>query len=104
MARFDVYVNPDSAERKRVPFLLDIQNDHIKNLQTRVVVPLWDSAMVQTPISDLNPVFQVGDRQVVMDTSALAAVPLVVLQSAVGSIAAHQLAIQNAVDSLFESY
>ena len=103
MARFDVYVNPDSAERKRVPFLLDIQNDHIKNLQTRVVVPLWDSAMVQTPISDLNPVFKVGDRQVVMDTPALVAVPLVVLRSAVGSLAAHQLAIQNAVDSLFGS-
>ena len=104
MARFDVYTNPDASERKRVPFLLDIQNDHIQSLQTRVVVPLWDAALVQTPISDLNPVFKVGGRQVVMDTPALGAVPLTVLRSTAGSLAAHQLIIQNAIDSLFGSY
>ena len=104
MARFDVYSNPDAAERKRVPFLLDIQNDHIQNLQTRVVVPLWDSALVQTPMSDLNPVFKVGGRQVVMDTPALGAVPLAALRTTAGSLAAHQLIIQNAIDSLFGSY
>ena len=104
MARFDVYANPDAAERKRVPFFLDIQNDHLKNLNTRVVVPLWEAAMVQTPISDLNPVFKVGGRRVVMDTPALGAVPLAVLRSTVGSLATHQLTIQNAIDSLFGSY
>ena len=104
MARFDVYTNPDASERKRVPFLLDIQNDHIQSLQTRVVVPLWDAALVQTPISDLNPVFKVVGRQVVMDTPALGAVPLTVLRTTAGSLAAHQLIIQNAIDSLFGSY
>ena len=104
MARFDVYTNPDASERKRVPFLLDIQNDHVQSLQTRVVVPLWDAALVQTPISDLNPVFKVGGRQVVMDTPALGAVPLTVLRTTAGSLAAHQLIIQNAIDSLFGSY
>ena len=104
MARFDVYTNPDASERKRVPFLLDIQNDHVQSLQTRVVVPLWDAALVQTPISDLNPVFKVGGRQVVMDTPALGAIPLAVLRTTAGSLAAHQLIIQNAIDSLFGSY
>ena len=40
MARFDVYANPDAAERKHTPYLLDVQNDYIDALATRVVIPL----------------------------------------------------------------
>lgn len=47
MARFDVYVNPDAAGRTLIPYLLDVQNDHVRGLQTRVMVPLWHASMVQ---------------------------------------------------------
>ena len=39
MARFDVYANPVVAERKHTPYFLDVQNDYIDHIATRVVCP-----------------------------------------------------------------
>jgi toxin CcdB len=40
MAQFDVYENLNERTKNSIPFLLDIQNDVLKNLFTRVVIPL----------------------------------------------------------------
>ena len=104
MARFDVYANPDAQERKLIPFFLDVQNDHIKGFQTRVMVPLWDSAVLSPLTTDLNPEFQVKGQRVVMDTPALGAVPLATFKRAVDNLGSQQLAVQNALDTLFGSY
>jgi hypothetical protein len=40
MSRFDVHANPDVGERKHTPYLVDVQNDFIDGLATRVVIPL----------------------------------------------------------------
>lgn len=40
MAQFDVYINENELTNKRTPYLLDIQNDILKSLKTRVVIPL----------------------------------------------------------------
>lgn len=40
MAQFDVYINPNTATRKVIPYLLDVQADLLDTLTTRVVVPL----------------------------------------------------------------
>ena len=104
MARFDVYANPDAQERKLIPFFLDVQNDHIKGFQTRVMVPLWDSAVLSPLTTDLNPEFQVKGQRVVMDTPALGAVPVAALKRAVDNLGSQQLAVQNALDTLFGSY
>ena len=39
MARLDVYANPEASERKLTPYFMDLQNNHIDHLATRVVVP-----------------------------------------------------------------
>lgn len=104
MARFDVYANPDAGERVFIPFFLDVQNDYIKGLQTRVVVPLWASDALGTRVADLNPEFAVGGIRVVMDTPALGAVPAVALQQLVGNLTSQQLPIQNALDTLFGGF
>lgn len=104
MARFDVYANPDLVERKLIPYFLDVQSDHVKGLLTRVVVPLWDSAMLLTPAKDLNPEFEVAGHRVTMDTPALGAVPIKALKGAMGNLGAQQLEIQNALDALFGGY
>lgn len=104
MARFDVYANPDVGERALIPFFLDVQNDCIKGLQTRVVVPLWSSDSLVTKVADLNPEFEVGGKRVVMDTPALGAVPVAVLKQFVGNLASPQLPIQNALDTLFGGF
>lgn len=104
MARFDVYANPDLQERKRIPFFLDVQNDHIKGFQTRVMVPLWDATVMPALTADLNPDLQVKGQRVVMDTPALGAVPLAAFKGAVDNLGTQQLAIQNALNTLFGSY
>lgn len=101
MARFDVYANPDPAEHKRIPYLLDIQNDHIRGLQTRVMVPLWHSVKLPTPATDLNPEFEVAGQRVILDTAALGAIPLSALKGVVDNLGSQQLTIQNALDTLF---
>ena len=104
MARFDVYPNPDRLERALIPFLLDIQNDHIKGMQTRVVVPLWLSDQLELQLETINPAFEVAGLTVVMDTPSLGAAPIATLGQAVDNLSAQQLAIQNALDTLFGGY
>lgn len=104
MARFDVYPNPDVDERKLIPFFLDVQNDHVQGLQTRVVVPLWNSGMLPIRAENLNPEFDVAGQRVVMDTASLGAAPASALRRAVQNLASQQLAIQDALDTLFGSY
>jgi toxin CcdB len=104
MARFDVYPNPDASEKKLIPFFLDVQNDHVNGLQTRVVVPLWRSELLPIRVENLNPEFEVAGQAVVMDTPAMGAVPLAALRRSVQNLGSHQLAIQDAIDTLFGSY
>ncbi|UTJ05271.1 CcdB family protein [Arcobacter roscoffensis] len=40
MAQFDVYKNDNPITNKKTPYLLDVQSDVLKHLNTRVVVPL----------------------------------------------------------------
>ena len=104
MASFDVYANPDAQERKLIPFFLDVQNDHRKGFQTRLMVPLWDAAVLSPLTADLNPEFQVKGQRVVMDTPALGAVPAAVFKRAIDNLGAQQRVVQNALDTMLGSY
>lgn len=104
MARFDVYANPGAAERRATPYLLDVQNDFIDSLSTRVVVPLRRETAFGARARDLNPAFTVGADAVVLDTAALGAVPLGELRKPLANLGEHRLDIQNALDALFGAY
>ena len=75
-ARFDVYAHPDPVVRKSTPFLLDVQNTHIGRIATRVEIPMRLAADFALRMHDLNPGFEVGGKAVVLDTLALAAIPM----------------------------
>lgn len=104
MARFDVYANPLAAERKHTPFFLDVQNDYIDGLGTRVVVPLRKASAFGPRAKNLNPVFRVGEEDVVLDAATLGAVPLRLLRKPVANLSDARLPIQEALDTLFGSY
>ena len=101
MARFDVYANPDASERRHTPYLFDLQNDYIDHLATRVVVSLRREAAFGPCARNLNPAFMIGDDRVVLDTSALGAVPLSELRKVVAHPGDSRAAIQEAMDTLF---
>ncbi len=103
MARFDVYLNPDVTERKLVPFLLDMQNTFV-DIDSRVVIPLYAVTRFGVRAGSLNPELLVQGKRVVMNTSALAAVPLSALRQPVANLVADRNAIQEALDTLFGGY
>lgn len=104
MARYDVYANPDTTERKTTPYLLDVQNDYIDALGTRVVVPLRRESVFGPPARHLSPVVTVGGEGVVLDTAALGTVPAAELKKWVTSLKADRNTIQEALDTLFGGF
>jgi toxin CcdB len=104
MARYDVYANPQASERKHTPYLLDVQNDYINALTTRVVIPLRTEAAFGPRARNLNPSFVVASGTVVLDSAALGAIPLSELRKPLASLRDDRPAIQEALDTLFGAY
>ncbi len=99
MTRFDVYQNPDGAG-----YLLDVQADLLKHLNTRVVVPLMAFNDAPRPAKRLNPTFQVGGEDVIMVTQFLATVPLSILKTPVASLEPRHFEIINAIDMIMQGF
>ena len=104
MARFDVYANPDLADRSTVPFMLDVQSSYLEGLDSRVVVPLFVSSRFSARVRNLNPEFNVGGKSLVMDTASIGAIPTGDLRRPVANLADRQLEIQDALDTLFAGF
>lgn len=104
MARFDVYPHPDQAQRLITPFLLDVQNNYIDRVQSRVVIPMRHAAAFGPRMRDLNPMFQISGKDLVLDTTALAAFPAAELKTPVASLQAQHQDVVAALDTLFGSY
>jgi toxin CcdB len=104
MARYEVYRHPDAMLRKRTPYLLDLQNDYISAVDTRVVVPMRPAKSFGPPMRDLNPSFVIDGVEVILDTAALAAFPAAELQRPVASLKTQSGLVADALDTLFGSY
>lgn len=104
MARFDVYPHPEVAQRSTTPFLMDVQNNFIDRVESRVVIPMRHAAAFGPRMRDLNPLFEVSGKNVVLDTAALAAFPAAGLKKPVASLLAQREDIMAALNTLFGSY
>ena len=105
MARFQIYKN--LGNRSAVaPFLVDVQNDFLDVLGTRIVVPLIAaSTFKRRPPGDLYPLIEVDGKDYVLSTPELAAVSLTALKTTVGSVSeGERRLIQEALDRVFGSY
>ena len=104
MARYEVYANPEPGERAHTPYLLDLQNNYISGLATRVVAPLRAEAAFGKPARGLNPAFLIRDEAVVLDTAALGAIPAPLLRQPVVSLRAQAAVINTALGTLFGGF
>lgn len=104
MARFDIYPHPDAALRKKTPYLLDVQNNYIDRVMTRVVIPMRLAADYGPRMRNLNPLFEIAGRQVVLDSTALAAFPAAELKKPVLNLQAQSDVVLAALDALFGAY
>ena len=90
--------------RSLTPFLMDVQNNFINRVGSRMVIPLRHADSFGPCMRDLNPQFEVSGKSVVLDTAAMAAFPAASLKKPVASLAAKQADIVAALDTLFGSY
>ena len=105
MARFQVYRNIGNRSAE-APFLVDVQNDYLGALTTRIVIPLVAANTLEhKPPGDLFPKVEVNGKAYVLFTPELAALPLTMLRTTVGSVSeADRRSIQDALDRIFGSY
>jgi len=105
MARFDIYANP-GRNRVGIPYLVDVQNNVISGLATRIVVPLrilGTFAAVDLP-ADLCPMIPVDGVDHFLDTAQLGVIPASELKALIGSARDHHFAIQAALDRALGAY
>jgi toxin CcdB len=71
MAQFDVYKNENELTNEKVPYLLDIQNDILNSINTRVVIPL---VKYKNDFKGLTKEFVIENQKVYLTTSQMGAV------------------------------
>jgi toxin CcdB len=106
MARFDVYPNP-GTHADTTPYLLDVQNDLLADLDTRVVVPLRSlKKFPDVSLSDrLTPPLTVKGEEFLLETPKMGAVPKRILRLPATTLSqSQQDKITVALDFLFHGY
>lgn len=101
MAQFDLYENPSPHSKERVPYLLDVQHDLLKHLNTRVVIPLMRE---KKSISHLNPVLEIAGERFMLSTQEMAGVPADTLGKKVTTLLHHRDEIIHAIDFLITGF
>lgn len=101
MAQFDVYRNPSKATSKKIPYMLEIQNNLHSRLHTRLVVPLVLDAK---PVRHMTPVFEIEGQTVVMYTMDMTSVMQDVLSVKVTNIEGYRTEIVDALDFLVNGF
>lgn len=101
MAQFDVYKNINESSKQIIPYLLDIQNDILKNLSSCVVVPLVLNAK---GAKILNPIFNIENQTVTMSTAELASIPKDKIGAKVCSLEDKRDEIIGAIDFLITGF
>lgn len=105
MAAFAVHANPDPRSRKAIPFLLDIQNEILSSMDTRVVVPLYlKGATTLHPISRLTPVVTFQNKTYIAMVPELAGVARRSLGTRAGDLSNTRAEIIAALDLLFTGF
>jgi toxin CcdB len=99
MAQYDLFPN-----RAGGGYLLDVQSDLLKDLNTRAVVPLLRQADAPVAATRLSPVFEIDGASHVMMTQYIAAVPIRILSAPVGDLSARFDAVISALDMLFHGF
>lgn len=97
MAQFDIYRRGTGG----VAFLVDLQDDMLDGLSTRVVAPLVVIESVGVPMKIVNPRIVVEGKPHILMSHLLAAIPASSLGEPIGSARGQRDEIIAAMDLLF---
>lgn len=97
MAQFNVYKNENYLTNKKVPYLLDIQNDILNSLNTRVVIPLVKDFK---GFKGLTKEFIIENQKVNLATSQMGTVHKNELKIKITTLENQKEEIKNSIDFL----
>jgi toxin CcdB len=97
MARFDVFAHAEGNG-----YLLDVQANLLRHLNTRMVGPLMPVSAAPLPAQTLNPIFDIDGVPHVMVTQFMAAVPQGLLKAKCLSLQDRSHEVISALDCLFQ--
>ena len=102
MSQFSVYANKDKATKKTYPFFLNVQNDLLDELNSRVVIPFSTPGSIKhRDAKKLCPIIQIKGKGFVLLTHQITTVPESFLSSKVEGVDAFRTEIISAMDFLF---
>ena len=101
MARFDVHPSPAKGA---TGYVLDVQANLLRDLDTRVVVPLLPPEHAPKGARGLNPTFEINGQTHLMLTQFIAAVSTKELRKSVLSLEERSDDITRALDMLLVGY
>jgi toxin CcdB len=105
MPQFAVYLNRNLRSRSVFPMLVDVQAELLRDLETRVVIPLVKrAAFTSFPLGLLMPTVELEGEAYLLVTPQLAGVSRADLGPHAGSMAAHSRAISTAMDILLRGF
>lgn len=103
MAQFDVYENQNTQTNEIYPFLLDIQSDILRDLNTRVTVPLA-IALKQSKSLPFTPVIDVNGQNYMVMFHLMASYPINEYGSAIGNLEKDRSVLLGAYDFMIQGY
>ena len=101
MAQFDVYLNPNTETNRNIPYLVDVQDDLLDVLATRVVIPLHTMASMPKPAKQLNPILEISGEKFVLSTAELAGIHAAMLGEPIENLNAYREDMIAALDFVF---
>jgi len=104
MAQFDIFKNTNPSTQALYPYLLEIQSDTLRHLQTTAVIPLTAAQEYSgKPLSHLHPSFKILNIDYIGMTPLIAGVYRRILGDKVTSLAHNRDAIVSALDFMIDS-
>lgn len=104
MKQFGLYANPDKDTCQAYPYFVDVQNDLLDGLKSRVVIPIIALNKSASPRAaypeHLCPVIEIGRKKYVLMTHQMTSVPVQLLKSEEGSLIKFRDEIVAAIDFL----
>ena len=100
MSQFTLYENLNEDSREAYPYFVDIQNDLVESLNTRLVIPLTSSKNLSKSIDKLCPITTIDGGVFVLLTHQMTNVPVTELKNSKGSLKDLRHEILSAIDFL----
>jgi toxin CcdB len=100
MRQFDVYANPNVAQRAAFPYLVVLQSEQLDDYSTRLVMPLSTAPPTGSLPKRLTQRVEINGEQYTPAAHLCAALPVTVMKNAKANLFLQQDVLRDALDAV----